>query len=163
MKYTLQIKDFEMTAQDFATVLYDFLWVDYSNFKIECPDEFEHLLVGECWEDKLANVLWNVGYLWVYNDEECDSDKDSIDNVSDVLDIDHCEFDEDYQVYSPVYKLTRERVEEAFKQMIINDSPQANEVHHSFVEIFEDKDGNPDFYDSWNIFQYILFGEVVYG
>lgn len=162
MKYTLQIKDFEMTAQDFATILYDVLCIRENNLIVECPDEFDGLCTGSCYEDQIAAVLWNGGYLWVYDTEQYMEDKENVTNCSEVLDIDHLYYNDDYDCFCPVYKLTRERVEEAMKQIITKCSPQAIEVYDSLKEILDDENGNPDFWDNYNVLQFIVFGEVVY-
>lgn len=156
-----KIKDFEMTAQDFAVILYDLSAMN-NDFSFDWPEEFNKFMIGNCIEDKVANVLMEGGYLWVMNNTQRCFDKEDITNDSEVLYIDHIDYDEDYDVYVPVYKLTRERVAEAFQQMILNDSPQAKEVHHSFIEIFDIDNGSADWYDYWNVFQFILFGEIVY-
>lgn len=163
MKYTLEIKDFEMTAHDFAVILYDLLFAGENNFYVECPKEFEHLLVGECYEDQLANVLWNGGYLNVHDALQFAETIDEVVSNSEVLSVSHYYYDEDWNEYCPVYKLTRERVEEAIKQIICKSSPKSAEVYKSLMEILDDEEGNPDFFDYWNVFQYIMLGEVVYG
>ena len=172
MKADITINNVEITHDDLVTLFSDALYGDYT-FDVYVDEKNNSLKEGEgdCYEDKLANVLLNGGYICVAANEEADNSKDRVDNVSDVLQI--AEFDEETRrlypghpvetIYTPVYHIDMARVEQAFKEILSKKTTgkYSDGLYQNYEATFVDEDG--DFFDAWNIFQYIVFGDVIYG
>lgn len=172
MKADIVINNIEITHEDLVTLFSDALYGDYT-FDVYVDEKNKPLKEGEgdCYEDKLANVILNGGYICVAVNEEADNSKDRVDNVSDILQI--AEFNEETRrlypghpvetIYTPVYHIDKARVEQAFKEILSKKTTgkYSDGLYNNYEATFVDEDG--DFYDAWNIFQYIVFGDVIYG
>ena len=172
MKADITINKLDITHDDLVTLFSSALYGD-STFDVYVDEKNKPLKIkgeGDCYEDYLANVLQNGGYICVAVNEEADNSKDRVDNVSDVLEI--AGFDEEERrlypghpietIYTPVYHVDMKRIEEAFKEILSKKTRKNNDyLYKNYEATFVDEDG--DFYDAWNIFQYIVFGDVVYG
>lgn len=172
MKADITINKVDITHDDLVTLFSDALYGDYT-FDVYVDEKNKPLKEGEgdCYEDKLANVLQNGGYICVAVNEEADNSKDRVDNVSDVLQI--AEFTEETRrlypghpvetIYTPVYHIDMARVEQAFKEILSKKTTgkYSDGLYQNYEATFVDEDG--DFFDAWNIFQYIVFGDVIYG
>ena len=127
---------------------------------IDVPEECMELYVGECWEDKLANVLLNGGRIEV------------IDRYSE-------EYQEDYETYGEQGKnwiSTRWQEFETLNKEEqgqwghvvyiidlnnilygINQNEHAKKLAH---DLFVDEDD--DLYTAYNLLQFVMFQEIVY-
>lgn len=173
MKVDYIVNNIEITHDDLVTLFSDALYGDYT-FDVYVDEKNKPLKEGEgdCYEDKLANVILNGGYICVAVNEEADNSKDRVDNVSNVLDI--AEYNQEVRrlypghpkemIYTPVYHIDLQRIVQAFKEIISKKTTGENNsecLYKNYNATFVDESG--DFYDAWNIFQYIVFGDVVYG
>ena len=172
MKADITINKIEITHDDLVMLFSTALYGDYT-FSVYVDEQNKPLKEGEgdCYEDKLANVLLKGGYICVAVDEEADNDKKRVDNVSKVLQI--AEYTEESRslyhgypvetIYTPVYHIDMARIEQAFKEILSKKttSKYSNDLYKNYEATFVDEDG--DFYDAWNIFQYIVFGDIIYG
>ena len=174
MKADITINNLEITHDDLVNLFSTALFGDYT-FDVYVDEQNKPLKKkgeGDCYEDYLANVLKNGGYICVAVNEEADNSPKRVDNVSNVLRIE--EYREENRrlypghpvetIYTPVYHVDMARVEQAFKEILShkttgNDNDDC--LYKNYQATFVDEDG--DFYDAWNIFQYIVFGDVVYG
>lgn len=131
---------------------------------------------GDCFEDSLVNVLANGGYICIgdleaaeegLTIEEARSSKNS--NTLDVEELVDYECDNwigACLIYKlPVYHITLARVQKAIEEIISGettcDKNTTTCLQHNYQAIFVDETG--DFYDGWNIVQYIVFGDIIYG
>lgn len=162
MKYKTTVTDIEISHEDLVTLFSDSLygdhtfdaWVDEENEPLKSKGE------GDCYEDKLANVLLNGGYICITDNEaeedECNSDVLPIAGVYTGTSM----FGE-YR--APYYKIDLERIKQAFKEILAQNTTgeYSDGLYKNYIATYVDEDG--DFYDAWNILQYIIFGDVVYG
>lgn len=172
MKADIVINNIEITHDDLVTLFSDALYGDYT-FDVYVDEKNKPLKEGEgdCYEDKLANVILNGGYISVAVNEEADNDKKRVDNISKVLKIE--EYQEEVRslypghpketIYTPVYHIDKERIEQAFKEILSKKvtGEYSDGLYKNYEATFVNEDG--DFFDAWNIFQYIVFGDVIYG
>lgn len=123
-----------------------------NTFEIFIPEEFKELRdqgEGDCWEDKLANVLLAGGKLDIV-----DRDDDEITH-DEVATFHHLEkYTDGFEnfVYYPAYRIGLEDIIKA---------AQTDEGYRYAKELWIDEMG--DFYTAWNLLQLVIFGEVVYG
>jgi len=172
MKADIVINNIEITHEDLVTLFSDALYGDYT-FDVYVDEKNKPLKEGkgDCYEDKLANVILNGGYISVAVNEEADNDKKRVDNISKVLKIE--EYQEEVRslypghpketIYTPVYHIDKARIEQAFKEILSKKvtGEYSDGLYKNYEATFVNEDG--DFYDAWNIFQYIVFGDVIYG
>jgi hypothetical protein len=131
---------------------------------------------GDCFEDSLVNVLANGGYICIGDMEEAeegltieDARKHKNSKVLEVEELDDYECDNwigACLVYKlPTYHITLARIKTAFEEIISGattcDKETTECLQRNYREIFIDENG--DFYDAWNIVQYIVFGDIIYG
>ena len=138
---------------------------------------------GDRYEDHLVNVLVNGGSLRVvdlddsYNSidigdpdspetlQEVNKYKNSL--VLDVVSLEQYDFGfygEPW--YATVYEITLDRISKAFQEILsgnttCEDKDNEKCLIENFQNTFVNKSG--DYFDAWNIFQYIVFGDVIYG
>ena len=138
---------------------------------------------GDRYEDHLVNVLVNGGSLCVedrndsYNGNDID-DPDSPETLQEVnkyknsLVLDIVSLEEyDFGFYTgawyvPVYEITLDRISKAFQEILsgnttCEDKDNEKCLIKNYQNTFVNKSG--DYFDAWNIFQYIVFGDVIYG
>lgn len=138
---------------------------------------------GDCYEDHLINALVNGGSLCVvdlndsYNCLDID-DPDSPETlegvnkyknslVLDVVSLEQYDFGFYCEPwYAPVYEITLDRISKAFQEILsgnttCEDKDNEKCLIENFQNTFVNKSG--DYFDAWNIFQYIVFGDVIYG
>lgn len=150
-------------------------------FDVTIPKKFKELKsvggVDKCWEDTLVNVLANGGYIVVADIEDA-GDANEIVTIeeankyknSTVLNVDEIMVLELGMwrdiFYCPAYRIDMNRISTAMQEIVSGNmtcEDPAERVHlkrcynNMFVR------DNYDFYDGWNIFQYIVFGDVIYG
>ena len=148
-------------------------------FNVYIKDEhkkLKHKGPGDCYEDYLVNVLVNGGCLCVADFEDSydepvtieDANKNKNSSVLDVVSIGEyvsgVESDESY--FTPVYEITLDRIAKAFQEILsgtttCEDKDTEKSLIESYQNIFVNESG--DYYDAFDIFQYIVFGDVVYG
>ena len=138
---------------------------------------------GDCYEDHLVNALVNGGSLCVvdlndsYNCLDID-DPDSPETlegvnkyknslVLDVVSLEQYDFGFYCEPwYAPVYEITLDRISKAFQEILsrnttCEDKDDEKCLIENYQNTFVNKSG--DYFDAWNIFQYIVFGDVIYG
>ena len=131
-----------------------------NTFEIFTPEEFKELRdqgEGDCWEDKLANVLLAGGKLDIVDRGDDEIMPDEVANFQPLYPkhFHHLEkYTDGFEncVYYPVYRIGLEDIIEA---------AQTDEGYRYAKELWIDEMG--DFYTAWNLLQLVIFGEVVYG
>lgn len=146
-------------------------------FNVFVKDEYRELKYngpGDCYEDYLVNTLVNGGSLCVadvensYNKlvtlQEANKNKTSL--VLNVVSIEEFKsrfYNDSY--FAPVYEITLERISKAFQEILsgtttCKDKDTEKCLMENYQNTFVNKSG--DYFDAWNIFQYIVFGDVIY-
>lgn len=193
MKYNriTNTKNMDSTALSFSTVmdvkftheqLVGFFSVAelYSSemFDVYVKDEYKELKhkgPGDCYEDYLVNVLVNGGSLCVADIEDTYNEPITLDIanknknslVLDIVSLEEYEpniYNEKY--FTPVYEITLDRISKAFQEILsgnttCEDKDDEKCLIENYQNTFVNKSG--DYFDAWNIFQYIVFGDVIYG
>lgn len=130
---------------------------------------------GNCYEDYLVNALVNGGSLCVadiedsYDDpvtlQDANENKNSL--VLDVVSVE--EYESSFcnaSYFAPVYEITLDRISKAFQEILsgtttCEDKDTGKCLMENYQNTFVNESG--DYFDAWNIFQYIVFGDVIYG
>lgn len=175
MTYTLTVSDLNISKEDLIELFSTMYMCTF--FRCWVPTQFKKLSDVPCYEDQLADVLLAGKYIKVCDFEEA-------------LSIDDGEFDKTYEsnkqlccnslvlpvhgfrkfssewddeeFYCPVYLITLERIEQAFKEIIIDKmtGKYCACVKRSFNKFIS---GEADAIDYENLVQYIVFGDAIYG
>ena len=147
-------------------------------FMVYVKDEHKELKYkgpGDCYEDYLVNALVNGGSLCVVDNEDSYDEKVTLQNanknknslVLNVVSIEELEslfFGGSY--FAPVYEITLDRISKAFQEILsgtttCEDKDTEKSLMENYQNIFVNESG--DYFDAFNIFQYIVFGDVIYG
>ena len=147
-------------------------------FNVYVKDEHRELKYkgpGDCYEDYLVNALVNGGSLCVADIEDSYDDPVSLQDANEnknslVLDVVSVEEYEssfcNASYFAPVYEITLDRISSAFQEILsgtttCKDKDTEKCLMESYQNTFVNDSG--DYFDAWNIFQYIVFGDVIYG
>ena len=139
---------------------------------------------GDRYEDHLVNALVNGGSLCVvdlndsykYGIDIDDPDSpETLEGVNkyknslvlDVVSLEQYDFgfyNEPW--YAPVYEITLDRISKAFQEILSGNTTSEDKddekcLIENYQNTFVNKSG--DYFDAWNIFQYIVFGDIIYG
>ena len=147
-------------------------------FNVYVKDEHRELKYkgpGDCYEDYLVNALVNGGSLCVADIEDSYDDpvslQDAYENknslVLDVVSVE--EYESSFcnaSYFAPVYEITLDRISRAFQEILsgtttCKDKDTEKCLMENYQNTFVNDSG--DYFDAWNIFQYIVFGDVIYG
>lgn len=137
--------------------------------------ELKHRGPGDCYEDYLVNALVNGGSLCVADIEDSYDDPVSLQDANEnknslVLDVVSVEEYEssfcNASYFAPVYEITLDRISRAFQEILsgtttCKDKDTEKCLMENYQNTFVNDSG--DYFDAWNIFQYIVFGDVIYG
>lgn len=147
-------------------------------FNVYVKDEHRELKYkgpGDCYEDYLVNALVNGGSLYVADIEDSYDDPVSLQDANEnknslVLDVVSVEEYEssfcNASYFAPVYEITLDRISRAFQEILsgtttCEDKDTGKCLMENYQNTFVNESG--DYFDAWNIFQYIVFGDVIYG
>ena len=147
-------------------------------FNVYVKDEHRELKYkgpGDCYEDYLVNALVNGGSLCVADIEDSYDDPVSLQDANEnknslVLDVVSVEEYEssfcNASYFAPVYEITLDRISRAFQEILsgtttCKDKDTEKCLMENYQNTFVNDSG--DYFDAWNIFQYIVFGDVIYG
>ena len=147
-------------------------------FNVYVKDEHRELKYkgpGDCYEDYLVNALVNGGSLCVADIEDSYDDPVSLQDANEnknslVLDVVSVEEYEssfcNASYFAPVYEITLDRISRAFQEILsgtttCKDKDAEKCLMENYQNTFVNDSG--DYFDAWNIFQYIVFGDVIYG
>ena len=147
-------------------------------FNVYVKDEHRELKYkgpGDCYEDYLVNALVNGGSLCVADIEDSYGDPVSLQDANEnknslVLDVVSVEEYEssfcNASYFAPVYEITLDRISRAFQEILsgtttCKDKDTEKCLMENYQNTFVNDSG--DYFDAWNIFQYIVFGDVIYG
>lgn len=147
-------------------------------FNVYVKDEHRELKYkgpGNCYEDYLVNALVNGGSLCVADIEDSYDDPVSLQDANEnknslVLDVVSVEEYEssfcNASYFAPVYEITLDRISKAFQEILsgtttCEDKDTGKCLMENYQNTFVNESG--DYFDAWNIFQYIVFGDVIYG
>ena len=147
-------------------------------FNVYVKDEHRELKYkgpGDCYEDYLVNALVNGGSLCVADIEDSYGDPVSLQDANEnknslVLDVVSVEEYEssfcNASYFAPVYEITLDRISRAFQEILsgtttCKDKDTEKCLMENCQNTFVNDSG--DYFDAWNIFQYIVFGDVIYG
>ena len=147
-------------------------------FNVYVKDEHRELKYkgpGDCYEDYLVNALVNGGSLCVADIEDSYDDPVSLQDANEnknslVLDVVSVEEYEssfcNASYFAPVYEITLDRISRAFQEILsgtttCKDKDTEKCLMKNYQNTFVNDSG--DYFDAWNIFQYIVFGDVIYG
>lgn len=147
-------------------------------FNVYVKDEHRELKYkgpGDCYEDYLVNALVNGGSLCVADIEDSYDDPVSLQDANEnknslVLDVVSVEEYEssfcNASYFAPVYEITLDRISKAFQEILsgtttCEDKDTGKCLMENYQNTFVNESG--DYFDAWNIFQYIVFGDVIYG
>ena len=147
-------------------------------FNVYVKDEHRELKYkgpGDCYEDYLVNALVNGGSLCVADIEDSyddpvslrDANENKISLVLDVVSVE--EYESSFcnaSYFAPVYEITLDRISRAFQEILsgtttCKDKDTEKCLMENYQNTFVNDSG--DYFDAWNIFQYIVFGDVIYG
>lgn len=147
-------------------------------FNVYVKDEHRELKYkgpGDCYEDYLVNALVNGGSLCVADIEDSYDDPVSLQDANEnknslVLDVVSVEEYEssfcNASYFAPVYEITLDRISKVFQEILsgtttCEDKDTGKCLMENYQNTFVNESG--DYFDAWNIFQYIVFGDVIYG
>ena len=147
-------------------------------FNVYVKDEHRELKYkgpGDCYEDYLVNALVNGGSLCVADIEDSYDDPVSLQDANEnknslVLDVVSVEEYEssfcNASYFAPVYEITLDRISRAFQEILsgtttCKDKDTEKCLMENYQNTFVNDSG--DYFDAWNIFQYIVFGDLIYG
>ena len=147
-------------------------------FNVYVKDEHRELKYkgpGDCYEDYLVNALVNGGSLCVADIEDSYDDPVSLQDANEnknslVLNVVSVEEYEssfcNASYFAPVYEITLDRISRAFQEILsgtttCKDKDTEKCLMENYQNTFVNDSG--DYFDAWNIFQYIVFGDVIYG
>ena len=147
-------------------------------FNVYVKDEHRELKYkgpGDCYEDYLVNALVNGGSLCVADIEDSYDDPVSLQDANEnknslVLDVVSVEeYESSFctaSYFAPVYEITLDRISRAFQEILsgtttCKDKDTEKCLMENYQNTFVNDSG--DYFDAWNIFQYIVFGDVIYG
>ena len=147
-------------------------------FNVYVKDEHRELKYkgpGDCYEDYLVNALVNGGSLCVADIEDSYDDPVSLQDANEnknslVLDVVSVEEYEssfcNASYFAPVYEIPLDRISIAFQEILsgtttCKDKDTEKCLMENYQNTFVNDSG--DYFDAWNIFQYIVFGDVIYG
>ena len=146
-------------------------------FNVYVKDEHRELKYkgpGDCYEDYLVNALVNGGSLCVadiedsYDDpvtlQDANENKNSL--VLDVVSVE--EYESSFcnaSYFAPVYEITLDRISRAFQEILsgtttCKDKDTEKCLMKNYQNTFVNESG--DYFDAWNLFQYIVFGDLIY-
>ena len=85
-------------------------------------------------------------------------------NVVSIEELESLFFSRSY--FAPVYEITLDRISKAFQEILsgtttCEDKDTEKSLMENYQNIFVNESG--DYFDAFNIFQYIVFGDVIYG
>lgn len=165
----------EQLVNLFSTALYQ-----GDTFDVYVKDEYKELKhkgPGDCYEDFLVNVLVNGGSLCVADVEDSyeepitlyDANLGKTSLVLDVVSVKEFKrplFLGGSSFFAPVYEITLDRISKAFKEILsgtttCEDKNTEKYLLENYQNTFVNESG--DYFDAFNIFQYIVFGDVIYG
>lgn len=148
-----EIKVTSLTHEELVNLFSTALYGD-NTFCIDVPSRFEDLWVGECFEDKIANVLLHGGRIKLRDNYSANADDDVevYGNGTDIIVETKSEELLDNLCYYAYYSISLDSILAACS---------TSEGYRLASELFIDEDG--DFYTAYNLLQLIVFGEVVYG
>ena len=147
-------------------------------FNVSVKDEHRELKYkgpGDCYEDYLVNALVNGGSLCVADIEDSYGDPVSLQDANEnknslVLDVVSVEEYEssfcNASYFAPVYEITLDRISRAFQEILSGTTTcKDKDTEKCLMENCQNNFVNDsgDYFDAWNIFQYIVFGDVIYG
>ena len=147
-------------------------------FNVYVKDEHRELKYkgpGDCYEDYLVNALVNGGSLCVADIEDSYDDPVSLQDANEnknslVLDVVSVEEYEssfcNASYFAPVYEITLDRISRAFQEIVsgtttCKDKDTEKCLMKNYQNTFVNESG--DYFDAWNLFQYIVFGDLIYG
>ena len=147
-------------------------------FNVYVKDEHRELKYkgpGDCYEDYLVNALVNGGSLCVADIEDSYDDPVSLQDANEnknslVLDVVSVEEYEssfcNASYFAPVYEITLDRISRAFQEILsgtttCKDKDTEKCLMKNYQNTFVNESG--DYFDAWNLFQYIVFGDLIYG
>ena len=147
-------------------------------FNVYVKDEHRELTYkgpGDCYEDYLVNALVNGGSLCVADIEDSYDDPVSLQDANEnknslVLDVVSVEEYEssfcNASYFAPVYEITLDRISRAFQEILsgtttCKDKDTEKCLMENYQNTFVNDSG--DYFDAWNLFQYIVFGDLIYG
>lgn len=96
---------------------------------------------GDCWEDHLADMILNGKSITII-DVYADGEDNSCEGYGKINKSGDCEFE--ISLDNILYEASKEGA-------------------YRYAERVFGEDGDYDYWDAWNLIQYIIFGEVVYG
>ena len=146
-------------------------------FNVYVKDEHRELKYkgpGDCYEDYLVNALVNGGSLCVADIEDSYDDPVSLQDANEnknslVLDVVSVEEYEssfcNASYFAPVYEITLDRISRAFQEILsgtttCKDKDTEKCLMENYQNTFVNDSG--DYFDAWNLFQYIVFGDLIY-
>ena len=157
-----KVSDFKLSHDELVNFLSD---LTYGNnyVGIKLPDESKYK--AKTYEDSIANCL-EAGESIEFVDLAAEG---STENMSSIRNIDSFLSMETYSAFGcdnidefPVYKINLDDIYNGLcKIASLTAGEDAETLFCNFVDIFA-YPGRGDMYDAWNIFQYIVFGEIVY-
>ena len=164
MKIKTNVTSIELSKGDLVNLLSTATFGD-DTFSIWVDDECKALKGNEdeCREEKWANVLLLGGHICVGVMEAGEANREEVFNESKFYEDNECyieEFDGTFpneSLFVPYYKVTLERIKQAFIEIIESDKYPKQHFDNLFI------DDCGDFTDAWCLLQYIVFGEVIYG
>ena len=147
-------------------------------FNVYVKDEHRELKYkgpGDCYEDYLVNALVNGGSLCVADIEDSYDDPVSLQDANEnknslVLDVVSVEEYEssfcNASYFAPVYEITLDRISKAFQEILsgtttCEDKDTEKCLMENYQNTFVNDSG--EYFEAWNIFQYIIVGDVIYG
>lgn len=130
-------------------------------------ENFEFPDTVKCLEEQWAYALLGGGSIMVIDNEELEEKPHSLAPVVPAQGVDFygnmskSTWFGNY--YAPVYTVNLKRILTAFSEILSDEctGKYTKCLKQNFNNIFVNDNG--DFYDAWNIYQYIIFGDVVYG
>ena len=163
-----QLVGFFSVAELYSSEVFDvYVKDEYKELKHKGPDD--------CYEDCLVNVLVNGGSLYVADIEDTYNEPITLDIanknknslVLDIVSLEEYESNSYNETYfTPVYEITLDRISKAFQEILsgtttCEDKDTEKCLMENYQNTFVNESG--DYFDAWNIFQYIVFGDVIYG
>lgn len=164
MNVKTKVESISVDREDLISLLSTALYGD-DTFMVFSDPEFSNIKSGDCYEENLADILLKGGYICVVDTLNSNEHSEKCKNHSKVLEVaEYSALCYQPEEFAPLYHLTLNRIKTALSEIISGDitCKYTKTLKNNYKNVFEEDFGG-DFIDGYNLFQYIIFGDIIYG
>lgn len=165
MEVKVKVIDLKVTHDDIVELISGINGASYMTAIIPGKFNNETYTKAECFEDKIADILFAGKYIYLADIEAgVINIFDHVANNSLVLKYEKLDEFEGFieNIYAPVYRIDLKRIKTALTQILDGNMTGKYQdcVKRSLRAMMEER---ADVFDYENIVQYIMFGDTIYG